>query len=54
VEARELETLSQNEFLLISHDFYRLIFFGGYDYAPQGQHRGTFEYDVSSSLGVSV
>uniref|UniRef100_A0A8C7Y614 Kelch domain containing 2 n=1 Tax=Oryzias sinensis TaxID=183150 RepID=A0A8C7Y614_9TELE len=29
----------------------RLVFFGGYGYAPQGSHRGTFEYDESSSLG---
>ncbi|KAJ3613886.1 hypothetical protein NHX12_020130 [Muraenolepis orangiensis] len=28
----------------------RLIFFGGYGYAPQGQHRGTFEFDDTSSL----
>ncbi|MEQ2187416.1 hypothetical protein GOODEAATRI_004518, partial [Goodea atripinnis] len=28
----------------------RLIFFGGYGYAPQGCHRGTFQYDESSSL----
>ncbi|XP_056248765.1 kelch domain-containing protein 2-like [Seriola aureovittata] len=28
----------------------RLIFFGGYGYAAQGPHQGTFEYDESSSL----
>ncbi|XP_028293413.1 kelch domain-containing protein 2 [Gouania willdenowi] len=28
----------------------KLIFFGGYGYAAQGSHRGTFEYDESSSL----
>ncbi|KAK9533815.1 hypothetical protein VZT92_008910 [Zoarces viviparus] len=28
----------------------RLIFFGGYGYAAQGHHQGTFEYDESSSL----
>uniref|UniRef100_A0A3Q2PCK8 Kelch domain containing 2 n=1 Tax=Fundulus heteroclitus TaxID=8078 RepID=A0A3Q2PCK8_FUNHE len=28
----------------------RLVFFGGYGYAPQGSHRGTFHYDESSSL----
>lgn len=28
----------------------RLIFFGGYGYAAQGHHRGTFEYDESSSF----
>uniref|UniRef100_A0A3B4UT23 Kelch domain containing 2 n=1 Tax=Seriola dumerili TaxID=41447 RepID=A0A3B4UT23_SERDU len=27
-----------------------LIFFGGYGYAAQGPHQGTFEYDESSSL----
>uniref|UniRef100_A0A1A8NJ80 Kelch domain containing 2 n=1 Tax=Nothobranchius rachovii TaxID=451742 RepID=A0A1A8NJ80_9TELE len=30
----------------------RLVFFGGYGCAPQGAHRGTFEYDESSSLVV--
>ncbi|KAA8582076.1 hypothetical protein FQN60_008816, partial [Etheostoma spectabile] len=28
----------------------KLIFFGGYGYAAQGLHQGTFEYDESSSL----
>uniref|UniRef100_A0A3Q4I869 Kelch domain containing 2 n=1 Tax=Neolamprologus brichardi TaxID=32507 RepID=A0A3Q4I869_NEOBR len=28
----------------------RIIYFGGYGYAAQGTHRGTFEYDESSSL----
>ncbi|CAI5696247.1 kelch domain-containing protein 2 isoform X2 [Oreochromis niloticus] len=28
----------------------RIIYFGGYGYAAQGAHRGTFEYDESSSL----
>ncbi|XP_046874360.1 kelch domain-containing protein 2 isoform X2 [Hypomesus transpacificus] len=28
----------------------RLIFFGGYGYVAQGPHRGTFEYDESSSF----
>lgn len=31
---------------------HRLIFFGGYGYAAQGPHLGTFEYDESSSLVV--
>ena len=31
----------------------RLIFFGGYGYVAQGPHRGTFEYDESSSFMVS-
>lgn len=30
----------------------RIIYFGGYGYAAQGAHRGTFEYDESSSLVV--
>ncbi|CAG10413.1 unnamed protein product, partial [Tetraodon nigroviridis] len=30
----------------------RLIFFGGYGYAPQGPHQGSFEFDESSSFGV--
>ncbi|XP_075874158.1 kelch domain-containing protein 2 isoform X2 [Nelusetta ayraudi] len=29
----------------------RLIFFGGYGYAAQGPHRGTYEYDELSSFG---
>lgn len=33
--------------------FHRLIFFGGYGYAAQGPHRGTYEYDELSSFGVS-
>lgn len=32
--------------------FHRLIFFGGYGYAPQGPHQGSFEFDESSSFGV--
>uniref|UniRef100_A0A8C6Q0D8 Kelch domain containing 2 n=1 Tax=Nothobranchius furzeri TaxID=105023 RepID=A0A8C6Q0D8_NOTFU len=32
----------------------RLVFFGGYGCAPQGAHRGTFEYDESSSLWDSM
>uniref|UniRef100_A0A3P8V2M9 Kelch domain containing 2 n=1 Tax=Cynoglossus semilaevis TaxID=244447 RepID=A0A3P8V2M9_CYNSE len=31
----------------------RLIFFGGYGYAAQGPHRGTFEYDDSASFWES-
>ncbi|XP_053701187.1 kelch domain-containing protein 2 [Synchiropus splendidus] len=27
-----------------------LVFFGGYGYAPEGPHQGTFEYDESSSF----
>lgn len=36
------------------HCIHRLIFFGGYGYAAQGLHRGTFEYDESLSLVVSA
>lgn len=38
----------------INHDFgsCRLIFFGGYGYAAQGPHRGNFEFDEFSLIGV--
>lgn len=37
---------------LLHCSFHRLIFFGGYGYAPQGPHQGSFEFDESSSFGV--
>lgn len=48
----EFQPCEQGDHSLSDFCFHRLIFFGGYGYAAQGPHRGTFEYDESSSLGV--